>query len=395
MKISFSGTSIKNITAAKIRDLNYFRLGDALAVFSVDSSGGVGHLPNDPYQCTSFQEGGFIIKVALVEMMCAGVRPVSIYLDFAFDRPDYLEEYLRGMRKEAADIGLTEIPIFVTHGTYRNPDCSAAGMSIFGVASESTLRINRSMPGDYVYAIGLPKFKNYVERMTTTAEIGRVLGLDYVHEVLPGGSHGIRHEAHALAKSNGLEFEEIEGTLLTDMAELSCGAAATILVTVAPEDAEKLENLDIRREINRFGILHGNKEKSSPREKEDGIRAEVAESGDITVDENWKIVSVPSVSYGAGLKEEDSRRDVAELDMELIRKSVSEMGEKKAEPLLVVNNFNFGMQPHGKEAIGKAGDMLRNEYGMNTETQFTGSTEDNFKTTHSGIAVRVFGVSGV
>ena len=80
----------------------------------------------------------------------------------------------------------------------------------------------------------------------------QLLSLDYVQDILPVGSKGIKYEAELLAKLNQLHLE-LDPELKLDL-EKSAGPATVLLVTVPPNKLAKLQK-SINKPLNYLGKL--------------------------------------------------------------------------------------------------------------------------------------------
>ncbi len=64
--------------------------------------------------------------------------------------------------------------------------------------------------------------------------------------------------------------------------------------------------------------------------------------------------------------------------------------QPKAVPFLLINNLNLPMRTQGQETIEILRPALR-QMGVDPDTGFTGSTEDNHPSAWTGMALRLFG----
>lgn len=399
MKLRYTSTSIPGLSAAKVRDLSYFRFGENTVAIACDSSGSIGELEKDAFRATSTEAGVNMVEVPLKEILSVGATPLAVFLDFCYAKNSAAEDFIASVHQELRSVG-ADVPVFVTFGTHTEPKYSALGLTIVASVDEARLRIGTSRPGDLVYVIGLPLNKNYFSLQTRTSVIAQILALDYVHEVLPCGSHGILYEAKELAKTNGLEFCEGGNELLNGQNDRSCGAAAAALITVPAEKRAEFESIPFPRELNLYGELRGKKE--SPPQADTGTPHEAASirveaDGSIRFPDGSIISNAAAVSYGKGEQAEDTPvpGGVEAISLELAEAALHALEEKGSAPFLLINDLNFGMEPLGRRTIKAIGEMLvRRDPTIDLRAQFTGSTEDNFPTEQSGFAIHVFGLHG-
>lgn len=395
MELRYTPTSVPGLSAAKVRDLNYFRFGNNRIAVACDSSGSIGELEGDAFHATSAEAGVNMVEVPLKEILSVGARPLAVYLDFCYAKNFFTDGFIASVHEELRAVG-TDVPVFVTFGTEPNPRYSALGLAILAEAHEDALRVGTAMPGDLVYVIGLPLNKDYYPLQLRTQTLSQLLALDYVHEVLPCGSHGILYEARELAETNGLGFVECGNALLDSQNQRSCGAAAVALVCIPPEKQAEFEAIPLPRERNLYGTLTGSKPAAASRSAsvpESGCRVDA--DGNLHFSDGYCIRHAAARSYGLGEQSEDrpAPGGLEALALRLADEALSPLEAQQAAPFLLINDLNFAMEPLGRRTIRAISGMLAERYpGVNLPAQFTGSTEDNFPTHQSGFALHAFGL---
>lgn len=392
----FCPTNIEHLRAGKCRDLNYFLFDDTVLTFACDSSGSVGSLEKDEFRRSPYQAGIFMVKVPLAELIACGAKTVAVYADFCYRDSDYNRDVCRGIKDELCSVGIDPSVIHKAFGTYASPLFSATGLTAVGIIPRGSWRIHTSEPGDLVCAVGLPAEKDYFDRQPTSAVVAKFASLDYVHEILPCGSKGIRYEANTLAKTNGLIFTEWPDTVLSGQAALSCGASAVFLFTLKKDDYCKLKELNLSYAVNVFGELEGEKIDRELSDYGSTCSCRVLKNGDIEVGNGWTIGTSAGLSFARGEQKEDDAgyRPVGRLTMELAASAFSDLERNAFKPFLIVNNLNIGMKNGGLETISALREKM-GSYSMVPETQLTGSTEDNHFAGQTGCAVRIFGTKHI
>ena len=234
--------------------------------------------------------------------------------------------------------------------------------------------------------------KDYYDKQIRIGTIRKILDLPYVHEVLPGGSHGIRFEVEELGNTCNLTFVEGDNKFLHDNDKHSCGAACCVLVTIPADKKNDFESIKFANVVNYYGRLIGEKK------SDDDLSVIGSETGchlngdgSIVFDDGYELISSCSDSFSIGTRSEDEVKldDMTDHGCKVIFDSIE--GLKGSEPMIVVNNLAFGMKEDGKKIIKAARSLFNEKYrGFDIETQFTGSTEDNFAPNQSGIVVRSF-----
>ncbi|MBM7624395.1 AIR synthase related protein [Sporohalobacter salinus] len=214
-------------------------------VIGCDSLGGIGSKEEDIVKVNSRIAGKFSARVALMEVLAVGAIPISLINTLSVEYEPTGKEIIAGIQEEVDLLSLTKNNI-VTGSTEENIPTvqTGVGITVIGKAATEKLRLANSQSGDLLVALGLPKVGNEVldslENVVNLTDMQRLLELDYIHDILPVGSKGIRYEAELLAELNGLnlEFEEKEIDL-----EKSAGPATVLLLTLSEEYWIELQEL--------------------------------------------------------------------------------------------------------------------------------------------------------
>lgn len=215
----------------RYRDLTILDLpgGDRL-LLACDAAGGIGPKPGDAVPVPGYVLGRFTARVALMELIAAGGRPVALTNTCCVEPEPTGQEILWGIREEASQAGLGETQI--TGSFEKNiPTCQTGlGVTALGLAERP---FGQARPGDLIIAVGRPKVG--VEVDLTDPEIAdlkltRRLAVDpLIHDLLPVGSRGIAAEVAVMAPTATL-LEPEEGW---DLAK-SAGPATCLLAAVSP-----------------------------------------------------------------------------------------------------------------------------------------------------------------
>lgn len=391
MKDFLKETNIQGVKGGKLRDLNYFSFDGTMLVFACDSSGSVGQAPSDRFPETPEQSGVAQIKVPLSEMIGCGAEVLAVYMDFCYGETAFHKGFLKGLLGEMRSVGLSESQLSVQYGAPFKAQYSASGATAVGLIKEGAMRAGSSQAGDVVYAVGLPIEKDFHEKQLSVEIVNKIAKLSCIHEILPCGSRGIRYEAGELAATSGLTFREGSNAILRPQAELSCGAAAVVLVTLRKEDVWKLEEVQQPYAVNYFGCLAGEKKKEDDTPNRMDALAKRLSNGDIRLNNGWQIRTKAVLSFARGEKPEDREYcKTDEMIAGMLKEAMEILKKEGFEPFLVINNLSFEKKMLGLEVIRTLSRKLE-KMGMEPAFQFTGSTEDNFYTGQTGAALRVFG----
>ena len=198
------------------RDLRIFQLApDEVMVIGCDSSGGIGPKPLDKLKVDGYIVGKFTTRVALMEVISTGAKPVCVVDNLCVELKPTGLEILRGVRDEAIQAGL-DPKLAVTGSAEKNfaVEQTGIGVTVIGISEKSSLRIGVSRAEDALVSLGnpcvgrevLPSEKKH--SICDIADLLKLLSLDFVHEVIPVGSEGVKCEVKVLAESSNLKFKE-------------------------------------------------------------------------------------------------------------------------------------------------------------------------------------------
>lgn len=241
-----------------LRDISLIRLGDEnYLVIACDSAGGIGPKKGDSLRVPGQVVGRFTTRVALMEVMAVGAKPVNVINTLAVEYEPTGKEIITGIRAEVNKAGL-DPDIVINGSTEENIPTfqTGIGVTVIGLVEASGLRLARSSPLDMVVAVGLPMVGEEVlakeELIADLSTLQGLLQLDFIHEILPVGSKGISYEAGILAKMSGLKLD-FNPELKIDP-EKSAGPG-TVLLTSLP--ADKIEEVSrfISKPVNVVGRL--------------------------------------------------------------------------------------------------------------------------------------------
>ena len=223
----------------RIRDLLIYNMPDGAAlVVSCDSAGAIGPKGRDVIATSGYVLGRYITRVALMELIACGAQPILVVDALCVERDPTGDEIIKGVRDEAALAGL-DPEMAVTGSTEENIATSQTGIGIaaIGIAERSELRLGRASVGDALVCIGVAKVGNEVTlddpEIVDLGAVRALANIEWVHEIVPVGSRGIRAEAEDLAETNGLRFRVKPGAHL----DLDKSAGPATCVVAACDDA--------------------------------------------------------------------------------------------------------------------------------------------------------------
>lgn len=241
-----------------LRDISLIRLGDEnYLVIACDSAGGIGPKKGDSLRVPGQVVGRFTTRVALMEVMAVGARPVNVINTLAVEYEPTGKEIITGIRAEVNKAGL-DPDIVINGSTEENIPTfqTGIGVTVIGLVEASGLRLARSSPLDMVVAVGLPMVgeevlakEKYIADLST---LQGLLQLDFIHEILPVGSKGISYEAGILAKMSGLKLD-FNPELKIDP-EKSAGPGTVLLASLPADKIEEVSRF-ISKPVNVVGRL--------------------------------------------------------------------------------------------------------------------------------------------
>lgn len=199
-----------------------------------DASGGIGSKAMDRVQVPGYVLGRFTARVALMEVMAGGGRPVALVNTCCVEPEPTGREIMRGVLDEAALAGLG--PNAVTGSFEKNVATVQTGLGVTALAL-SAGPFRSAAAGDLVVAVGRPKVGQEVSlddpEIVDLPTVARLAHDPAVHEVLPVGSRGIAAETRDLAITAGLSLELLAPEPGWDL-QKSAGPGTCCLVAVEP-----------------------------------------------------------------------------------------------------------------------------------------------------------------
>jgi hypothetical protein len=243
-----------------VRDLVITELTNTVwMVTACDSDGGIGPKPLDTFHTSAYELGRFGMRVPLMEIIASGAEPFITADLLTVEMDPTGKEIIRGIRDELDDAGVNGNTA-VTGSTEDNVKTVQTGMGvvIMGLVHKNDFRPGKSLPGDIVAAVGIPKSapEYKVEyndtEIANPATVRELLALEFIHEILPVGSKGIQHESAELAKVSGLSFSYNKNPDIS--INKSGGPSACCLVSLSADNFNNLKD-KIKKPVFLIGEL--------------------------------------------------------------------------------------------------------------------------------------------
>lgn len=205
-------------------------------VVSCDSSGGIGNKAEDRIDVSPRKLGFYTTQVALMEMLSIGAKPLALSNTLSVEMHPAGEEIIKGIHDALRLIGDTD-QVEITGSTEENIRVSQTGMGItlMGRVNSKEFRFPKTSEHDLAVVLGKPMVGEMVlkadqSEMFSLETLRRILGKEYIHELIPAGSKGIIHEIRELEKREGLVFRA-SGIEPVDL-YASSGPATSALITI-------------------------------------------------------------------------------------------------------------------------------------------------------------------
>ena len=240
---SFCPKTIRTGRDVSILEIN----NDQIMVVGCDSAGGIGPKPLDKIKVSGFTLGRFTARVALMEVLAVGATPVCLTDTLGVEPDPTGFEIVEGIKKAVKLAQLADtLPIIGSMEKTVEVEQTGIGITVVGLVPKNKLKIGFSKPDDLIVVVGRPRVKDEVLPAEKRGEIVdltdliKLMECDFVHEVVPVGSHGMFHEVKVLSQDSGLGYKlnitEIE-------AKQSAGPATAVLVTVPKNALNQLLSL--------------------------------------------------------------------------------------------------------------------------------------------------------
>ena len=217
--------------------------GSPRLVVACDSVGGIGPRPADVVRVPADVVAHFAARVPLLEVLCAGARPVALINTLCHDLAD-AAPFIDVFREVAANVGIP--PEAVTGSTEENVPSPATGVGVTVIGTlTGDLLTGGGRPGDVVICVGWPRSAPHDEvfighpDIVPLSTVQALVATGAVHDALPVGSRGIGYEAGQLAGSAGYGLAWLTHPLPLDA---SGGPASCVLLACDPASVADLRN---------------------------------------------------------------------------------------------------------------------------------------------------------
>ncbi len=244
------------------RDIRLLRLSsNSCLCVSCDSAGGIGPKRLDRIKTSGFVVGKFTARVALMEALATGSEPFCVVTTLSVEPKPTGAEIMGGIRSELRRASISSPVLLQSSEKNFSVNQTGVGVTILASASMDSLRIKQCRPRDAVVTVGLPSLGERVlsaekrREIADTKDVRCLLGLPFVHEILPVGSRGILNEAKLMARDSQMRLS-LKSELRIDVSR-SAGPATVVLCALPIQQVQLLQKR-INKPLNQIGTLHRN-----------------------------------------------------------------------------------------------------------------------------------------
>ncbi len=206
-------------------------------VIACDVSGGIGKKENDQLKVDPKIVGEFTAKVALMEVLAVNAKPISITNTLSVEYDPTGIEIIKGIKKALGEVGLKEILNGSTEDNIKTYE-TGVGITVIAIVDKEKLKLSNSHKGDIIAAIGIPLVGEDVieksELIATLSDVKNLRKKNYIKEILPVGSKGIKYEAQILAEMSNCKLSFKKNLDLDIMS--SAGPGTVVLVSLSEDN---------------------------------------------------------------------------------------------------------------------------------------------------------------
>ncbi|HCW73845.1 MAG TPA: selenophosphate synthase [Clostridiaceae bacterium] len=197
-----------------------------------------------------------------MEMLSIGVYPFFLSNTLSVEMNPAGLEILEGIQEALKIFDLNE-KVEITGSTEENVQVTSSGMglTLLGKASRKDFKLPHTEENDVAVVVGNPECGKEVvdgdesERFSLKV-LKRIMGREYIHEIIPAGSGGILSEISQIEHRSDLVFRKWHSE--ADISK-SAGPATSALITLQKENLEHLKR-DIGMQVVMIGEFHSGKE---------------------------------------------------------------------------------------------------------------------------------------
>lgn len=230
----------------QIRDLTVISIDEKRYMgISCDSCGGIGNKEHDMVKAPPEIVASQTTKVVIAELLSMGFTPLVLSNGLAVEMDNTGKELIDGFNSALST--LTSCKVHLTGSTEENMKTVQTSMGVtgIGICDKDKLKYKKTSATDIAILIGLPLVGNQVvnnpDKIMALSDFETLYLNDFINEILPIGSRGIKCELDDLCKYNNLEFK-YEDNITVDL-KSSGGPSTCCIIAINKSDIDKAKSL--------------------------------------------------------------------------------------------------------------------------------------------------------
>lgn len=230
----------------QIRDLTVISIDENRYIgIACDSCGGIGNKEHDIVKATPKIVASQTAKVVIAELLCMGFTPLVLSDGLAVEMNNTGRELIDGF--DSALSTLKSCKVHLTGSTEENMKTVQTSMGVtgIGICDKDKLKYKKTSATNIGILIGLPlvgdQVVNNPDKIMELSDFETLYLNEFINEILPIGSRGIKCELDDLCKYNNLEFK-YKDDITVDL-KISGGPSTCCIITINKSDIDRAELL--------------------------------------------------------------------------------------------------------------------------------------------------------
>ncbi|NYB75102.1 selenophosphate synthase [Sedimentibacter hydroxybenzoicus DSM 7310] len=241
---------IRDITVISFDENRYLGI-------ACDSCGGIGLKEHDVVkvapQVTAYHTG----KVVLAELMSLGFKPMIMADGLAVEMNDTGKQLIDGFNEVLSKLKTTKVHL--TGSTEENIKTvqTSMGVTCIGMCDKDKLKYKKTNKNDICLTIGMPLVGNEVinnpDKVLDIDDFEKLYLCDFIKEILPVGSRGIKAELNDLCNYNEIAIN-LNEDINIDLKK-SGGPSCSALVTIEEKHIDIIRTL-VNKPVESMGRFY-------------------------------------------------------------------------------------------------------------------------------------------
>ncbi|WP_280770459.1 hypothetical protein [Salipaludibacillus daqingensis] len=242
----------RDLTLMAVNDMQYIAI-------ACDSDGGIGSKAQDVVKVSEEIIAQFATRVPLFEIISCGAKPFMVIDCLTVEMDSVGDKILSEIKRYVREVGIFEDVQFTGSSEENVPTVQTGiGVTILGLVDQKDFSIGKSLSGDKVVCIGVPKSGPQYEihpndkEIVSLGDLIKLRGYPNVRDILPVGSQGISYEADQFAQSASLNLQ-LNPSCGIDFNQ-SAGPSTCVLLSVNEKHIQEIMKL-VRAPVTTIGEL--------------------------------------------------------------------------------------------------------------------------------------------